>query len=137
MGNVFSFHYLMVTFDEKHFFFLVLGNAFCGTPGKSWGWWCEKWTTTYSQIDSSYDQSIIAKIVLNNKMNTQQEVIQISMWICECYICSKGRVPKKTDYLVTLIKRVGRYLAEITISWSFEIVTCYWGRWVFEEDVTI
>ena len=44
---------------------------------------------------------------------------------------------KKTDYLVTLIKRVGRYLAEITISWSFEIVTCYWGRWVFEEEVTI
>ena len=44
----------------------------------------------------------------------------------------KGRVPKKkTDYLVTLIKRVGRYLAEITISWSFEIVTCYWGRWVY------
>ena len=29
---------------------------------------------------------------------------------------SKGRVQKKTDYLVTLIKRVGRYLAEITIS---------------------
>ena len=28
----------------------------------------------------------------------------------------KGRVQKKTDYLVTLIKRVGRYLAEITIS---------------------
>ena len=38
---------------------------------------------------------------------------------------------------MTLIKRVGRYLAEITISWSFEIVTCYWGRWVFEEEVTI
>ena len=29
---------------------------------------------------------------------------------------SKGRVKKKTDYLVTSIKRVGRYLAEITIS---------------------
>ena len=38
---------------------------------------------------------------------------------------------------MTLIKRVGRYIAEITISWSLLIVTYYWGRWVFEEDVTI
>ena len=34
---------------------------------------------------------------------------------------------KKTDYLVTLIKRVGGYLAEITISEALEIVTCLWG----------
>ena len=38
---------------------------------------------------------------------------------------------------MTLIKRVGGYLAEITISEAFEIVTCHWGRWVSEEDVTI
>ena len=44
---------------------------------------------------------------------------------------------KKTDYLMTLIKRVGGYLAEITISEALEIVTCHWGRWVSEEDVTI
>ena len=41
------------------------------------------------------------------------------------------------NYLVTLIKRVGGYLAEITISEALEIVTCHWGRWVSEEDVTI
>ena len=38
---------------------------------------------------------------------------------------------------MTLIKRVGGYLAEITISEALEIVTCHWGRWVSEEDVTI
>ena len=38
---------------------------------------------------------------------------------------------------MTLIKRVGGYLAEITISEALEIVTCQWGRWVSEEDVTI
>ena len=38
---------------------------------------------------------------------------------------------------MTLIKREGRYHAEITISWSLEIVTSNWGRWVSEEDVTI
>ena len=34
---------------------------------------------------------------------------------------SKGRVKRKTDYIVTSIKRLGRYLAEITISWSLRI----------------
>ena len=34
---------------------------------KSWGWQCEKWTSPCSQIDFSYNQSVIAKIVLNNK----------------------------------------------------------------------
>ena len=29
---------------------------------------------------------------------------------------AKGRLQKKTDYLMTLIKRVGGYLAEITTS---------------------
>ena len=38
---------------------------------------------------------------------------------------------------MTLIKRVGGYLAEITISEALEIVTCHWGRWVSDEDVTI
>ena len=38
---------------------------------------------------------------------------------------------------MTLIKMVGGYLAEITISEALEIVTCHWGRWVSEEDVTI
>ena len=38
---------------------------------------------------------------------------------------------------MTLIKRVGGYLAEITVSEAFEIVTCHWGRWMSEEDVTI
>ena len=38
---------------------------------------------------------------------------------------------------MTSIKRVGGYLAEITISEALEIVTCQWGRWVSEEDVTI
>ena len=44
---------------------------------------------------------------------------------------------KKTDYLMTLIKRVAGYLAEITISEALEIATCHWGRWVSEEDVNI
>ena len=38
---------------------------------------------------------------------------------------------------MTLIKRVGRYLAEITISEALEIVTCHWGMCVSEEDVII
>ena len=29
---------------------------------KSWGWWCEKWTTPCSQIQFSYDKSVYAKI---------------------------------------------------------------------------
>ena len=30
------FHSLTVTFDEKYFFFRILGNAFFGTPGTIW-----------------------------------------------------------------------------------------------------
>ena len=44
---------------------------------------------------------------------------------------------KKLDYLVTSIKRVGRYLAEITISLSLRNSDISLGRWVSEEDVTV
>ena len=50
----------------------------------------------------------------NSLKNADFVVVSKSMRLS--IIVTKGRVPKKTDYLVTLIKRVGRYLAEITIS---------------------
>ena len=43
---------------------------------------------------------------------------------------NKGKLNENSDYLVTLIKRLGGYLAEITTS-------CYWGGWVSIEDGTI
>ena len=50
---------------------------------------------------------------------------------------SKGRVKRKTDYIVTSIKRLGRYLAEITISWSLRNSDMSLGMLVSEEDITI
>ena len=38
---------------------------------------------------------------------------------------------------MTLIKRVGGYLAESLLLEALEIVTCHWGGWVSIEDVTI
>ena len=49
----------------------------------------------------------------------------------------REEVKKKTDYIMRLIKTVGGYPREITISWSLlEIVACHWGRWVSKEDIT-
>ena len=49
----------------------------------------------------------------------------------------REEVKKKTDYIMRLIKTVGGYPWEITISWSLlEIVACHWGRWVSKEDIT-
>ena len=55
---------------------------------------------------------------------------QISVYLREGF-------KKKTDYLVTSIKKVGRYLAEITISGSLGNSGISLVRWVSEEDVTI
>ena len=44
---------------------------------------------------------------------------------------------QKNDYLGTSIKKVGRYLAEITISWNLRNSDMSLGRWVSEEDVII
>ena len=38
---------------------------------------------------------------------------------------------------MTLIKRMGGYVAEITTFEALEIVTCHWDGWVSKEDVTI
>ena len=46
---------------------------------------------------------------------------------------------KKTDSLVTLVKRVGGYciLQKSLLLEALDIVTCLWGGWVSKEDVTI
>ena len=90
---------------------------------------------TLSAID--YCQGI-CKMVWYINVRTSFQTTNVSnpnsiFWL----IRIRDGVKKNPDYLVTSIKRVGRYLAEITIPWSPRNSDMSLGRWVSEEDVTI